>query len=170
MIISTIGNKPPDHDASAQIDAADLVVRISKMDYLDTGWIGRRTDELYLEPNLLWWRFPAANRRLNLFPAIPAIRIRESWWLKRGHQLLNEGIVMRQQVQVIPADVEAQLPGCTTFAMATYDLHRRFPDATLMATGADFGEARLNYFGRHTQGGEIPFLDGLIDQGILLPI
>lgn len=167
MIICIVGNKRPEQDVSAQVDAADTVVRISKMDWLDTGLIGRRTDALYLEPNYVWWQYPAQVRRLEMLRDIPTIHIRASWWRRVGDDLLDGGIVQSGQVQVIPAGVESGLPGCTTLAMAVYDVHRRLPDARILLAGADVGEERRRVFWLHTRGGEIEYLDGLIQAGVL---
>lgn len=167
MIICIVGNKRPDRDVSAQVDAADLVVRVSKMDHLDTGLIGRRTDVLYLEPNWVWWRYPAQARRLEMLRDIPAIYIRASWWRRVGWMLQRDGLVRLQQVRVMPEDVEARLPGCTTLAMAVCDVHRRLPDAHILLAGADVGQERRRVFWAHLGGGEIEFLDGLILDGVL---
>lgn len=162
MIVCIVGNKVPDEDVSVSVDSADIVVRISKMDYLDTGLVGSRTDRLYLEPNYVWQRYSGAIRRLPLLRVIPSIYIRSSWWRRVGALLLGAGIVRVDQVQVIDPDVEAALPGCTTLAMAVYDVHRRMPDAHLLLAGADVGATRQQVFWGHVQGGEIQFLDSLI--------
>lgn len=167
MTICIVGNKRPDQDVSAQVDAADTVIRVSKMDHLDTGLIGRRTDALYLEPNYVWWHYSAQVRRTEMLRDIPAIYIRASWWRRVGDDLLDGGIVRRDQVQVIPADVESGLPGCTTLAMAVYDVHRRLPDARILLAGADVGVERHRVFWAHVAGGEIEFMDGLIKDGVL---
>lgn len=170
MIISIVGNKPPDHDASARIESADTVVRISKMNWLDSGLEGHRTDVLYLEPNMIWWFYSPQQRRQSLLCSIPEVHIRNSWWKRVGQRLLDEGILTQSQVRVIPPEVEEKLPGCTTFGMAVYDLYRRFPHAVLLGAGADFGEERIRFFADHVLGGEVPFMDNLIDQGILIPV
>lgn len=167
MIICIAGNKRPDHDITAQVDAADVVIRVSKMDWLDTGLIGQRTDVLYLEPNYVWQSYSAELRRLDTLRSIPTIYIRHSWWQKVGHQLLEDGVLRADQVQVIPPDVEAALLGCTTLAMAVYDVHRRMPDAHLLLAGADVGDERQQVFWAHCRGGEIQFLDSLIQDGVM---
>lgn len=170
MIISIVGNKKPDHHAGLQIEAADAVVRVSKMNWLDSGLVGRRTDMLYLEPNVFWWRYSEEQRRLSLLSCIPEVHIRASWWGRVGQRLFDEGVLKSNQVHVIPSEVEGCLPGCTTFGMAVYDLHRRYPHATLLATGADFGQERVRIFRGHVHGGEVPFMDDLINRSILIPI
>ncbi|WP_418384186.1 hypothetical protein [Akkermansia sp.] len=170
MIISIVGNKPPNYDASVRIESADTVVRISKMNWLDSGLAGHRTDVLYLEPNIFWWFYSPQSRRQSQLCSIPEVHIRNSWWERVGQRLLDEGILTRGQVHVIPSDAEKKLPGCTTFGMAVYDLHRRFPHAVLLGAGSDFGEKRARFFTKHVHGGEVPFMDKLIEQGILVPI
>lgn len=170
MNISIVGNKHITHDCSALIEEADIVVRISKMDNLDSGFVGSRTDELYLEPNGVWWTYRPDVRRLDLLKTIPAVYIRHSWWRRAGEKLLSEGILHPQQVHVIPPDVAGVLPCCTTFAMAVYDVHRRFPDAVILGAGADFGKKRDRIFTYHASSGESTYMDGLIKQGIIVAI
>lgn len=127
MNIAIVGNKHIAHDCSARIDVADMVVRISKMDHLDSGLVGTRTDALYLEPNCVWWGYPPERRRLDMLNTIPSIYIRNSWWRRTGEKLISQGILRWDQVHVIPPEVENGLKDCTTFAMAVYDVHRRLP-------------------------------------------
>lgn len=171
MNIAIVGNKRVTENVSRQVDAADVVIRISKMNHLDSGLVGVRTDELYLEPNAVWWVYSKEARRLDLVRDIPHVYIRESWWLRNGGRLFDEGILRADgQVHVIPAEVEDGLKGCTTFAMAVYDVHLRFPEAIILAAGADFGQERDRVFAFHAASGENSYMEGLIKAGVLVPI
>lgn len=163
MNIAIVGNKPPDHDCSELIDSADLVVRISKMDHLDSGMIGKRTDVLYLEPNHFWWSFSRVVRRLPLLRIIPQVYIRESKWAMSGEDLLETGILTPAQVYIIPEPFE----GCTTLALAVHSIHVRYPSAKLRLACADVGEARRRLFGAHVMGGEVEYMETLIKSGVM---
>jgi hypothetical protein len=49
--LAIVGNSPPKKNYSEEIDSADFVVRFSKMDHLDNGLVGTRTDLLIINPN-----------------------------------------------------------------------------------------------------------------------
>ena len=170
MNIAIVGNKHIAHDCSARIDVADMVVRISKMDHLDSGLVGTRTDALYLEPNCVWWGYPPERRRLDMLNTIPSIYIRNSWWRRTGEKLISQGILRWDQVHVIPPEVENGLKDCTTFAMAVYDVHRRLPEAVILGAGGDFGKERDRVFPYHAHSGESSYMDSLVKRGVLFPI
>ena len=167
MEICIVGNKKPSQDFTQEIDSADRVVRVSKMDYLDTGLIGSRTDELYLEPNMVWHSYSPEVRKLPLLSQIPLIHIRESWWNQVGEHLLKQKWINKDRVKIIPKSRELVMPGCTTLAIAVYDISLRFPEAKLLLTGADIGEERRKIFWIHVSGGEVEFLNRLISEGKL---
>jgi hypothetical protein len=51
MNIAIVGNSRPQRNYSSEIDSCDLVIRFSKLNFLESGMIGKKTNHIYINAN-----------------------------------------------------------------------------------------------------------------------
>ncbi|MEG1542968.1 MAG: hypothetical protein RR382_00390 [Tannerellaceae bacterium] len=93
--VLVVGNQPPTpgRDLSEFIDAYDVVVRVSKCDYIDSGLIGTKTDIVYLEPNVCWAMNTHQQRHRDILSSCKDVRVKRSWYNRALDRLTAEGYV-----------------------------------------------------------------------------
>lgn len=162
MRICVVSNRPPVADWSAEIDAADLVVRVSKCDHLDTGLVGTRTDVVILEPNELWLSFPASRRRMDMMRQVRVLA-RPHWWpywaapRHRSRFDLPRELPKAKPLDDLPAEVLLQF---STQAVAVAWTRMEWPEADLLLVGFAAGPEYERYLRgtRWYPGGEREWL------------
>lgn len=56
--VAVVGNKTPDSDLSAEIDACDVVIRFNHFYNYESGLVGKRVDVLFITPSSAWLNLP----------------------------------------------------------------------------------------------------------------
>lgn len=142
--IAIVSNRPPINDRSKEIDACDLVIRVSKCDHYDTGLVGSRVDSIVLEPNMLWYTFSPEKKHTNLLARVP-VYIRPFWdtfWKDKIHKRLLDINKMCPDLHVIDDPKIAH--ACNSFstqALAVAWAAINYPEAHLWLYGLQTDES-----------------------------
>jgi hypothetical protein len=165
MKICVVSNRPPARNLSGEIDGADLVVRVSKCDHLDTGLCGQRTDVVVLEPNELWATFTAEKRRMELLRRCRVL-IRPWWfdyWKYEPHRRRFDLAAELPHAEPLPAALAIEHRNLTTQANAAAWAQTAHPEAGLVLAGFDPGVAYAAYLQgtRYPPMAEQAFISGI---------
>lgn len=148
--IALVGNCPaaylPD-DYTREIEAMDLVVRISKMCNIESGKVGKRTDVLFLEPNPMFHRVASDEKKMSI-RQVPTIFVRKDHAKGWG----GTAYVLGEDTM--------KSHGHTTLAAALYHLRRMYKNAIIHLYGSDTGEARRKNVlkGLHAKSDEVELM------------
>ncbi len=169
MTICVVSNK---RDVARQysdfVDSCDRVMRISKMDNLDTGLTGRRTDLLLVSLHPAYFAFSRANRHVDLFKKVPRIAFFPDLDGMARKFAAEEGL---ENWELLPDEVFQQSRGMTACGTGVRWARYLFPDARIYFLGdVDAWKRTPSNGGGHACEAENAYLQQLIREGILVPI
>lgn len=167
-MIVVVGNRDKNPDRSAEIDSADLVVRVNKLCNLGTGNTGKRTDWVVIRSVPLYWAFSPRRRHWDAVQKASKIWLMP--WLSNDYHykqyLTNfEGLPWEN----IPDSVAKDYRYMTTTGIAVRMVEVMFPYQQIGLAGGDIGEEwiRTRTTAVHTEG-EARYYDKLIKEGKLI--
>lgn len=168
MKVAVVSNKRDiKNDYSKFIDSCDVVIRVSKMDNIDSGKTGSKTDIVVLVVNDCYMTFTPEQRHLELLKQVPKV------YLVGGHQEMNiqsKVYARKHKLNWEMFPYQKENPHFTTFASAVYLAVKNFPDAEIYFLGDVSVALRTDNAHWHRPSQEEQMFRVLIEQGKLKPI
>lgn len=153
-------------DYSRFVDSCDVVMRISKMDNLDTGLTGKRTDVVLVSCFWGYLEFTREARHVDELKRVPEIYFVNDTRFDTERFVRREGI---QNWRYLPDLVHLNTPFYTTLSKGIALADYLYPDDVIYYLGDCRAEARA-FPGSHPFGKENQYLRRLIDSGRVVPI
>lgn len=153
---------------SAFVDLCDKVMRISKMDNINSGLVGSRTDLVLVSLHPAYFKFSRANRHVDLLKLVPHVYFFPDLPRVAEQFTSEEGI---EHWEFLPSGIHGKVCGFTTCGAGIYWVRHLYPDARLYFLGdVDAWQRTPSGGGGHTCSAENAFLDSLVREGRLIPI
>lgn len=169
MTITLISNK---HHLTRQytpfVDSCDKVMRINKMENLDTGLAGTRTDMALVSLHQGYFNFSRPNRHAELLNSIPELYFfPDAPWMAVNYAF-GEGI---EKWEALPQWMHVKVRKLTACGAGIVLARHLYPEATIYFLGDTNAWQRTPSFGGgHTCNAENAMIAELTRQGALIPI
>lgn len=169
MNIALVSNK---HHLTRQytpfVDSCDKVMRINKMDNLDTGLTGTRTDMALVSLHQGYFNFSRLNRHADLLHVIPELYFfPDAPWMTTNYTS-SEGI---KQWENLPRWMHVRVRKLTACGAGIFLVRHLYPDATIYFLGdVNAWQRTPSFGGGHSCHAENAMITLLQKQGILVPI
>lgn len=148
------------------VDSCDVVMRISKMDNLDTGLTGKRTDVALVSCFHRYFEFSREARHVDELKSVPEVYFLNEYKKESRAFVAKEGLT---GWRFMPGPVSLATPYFTTLSKGVALADHLFPDALLYFLGDCEGELRAPP-GTHPFARENLFIRDLIARGRLVPM
>ncbi len=133
MNVCIISNKQNlEHNYSRFIDSCEKVMRISKMDNLDSGQAGTKTDIAFVSVCSAYFWHSRQKRHVDVLKTVPEIYFNNEDWNRTLQFVKNEQI---ENWQFIPKEISAMTCNFTTVGKAIPLASSLYPDAQLYYLG-----------------------------------
>lgn len=152
---------------SAFVDSCDQVMRVSKMDNLNSGLAGTRTDILLISCFPGYLAFSPAERHMDMLPEIPEIYFNNEELEYSNEFACREGL---KNWKFMPGAVHRSTPNFTTLSKALCLADYLFPDAQLYYLGDTDMNVRAPGIPKHHAPVENAYIQSLIAHGRVIPI
>lgn len=156
-----------DRDYSAFIDSCDVVIRVSKMDNLDLGLTGSRTDMVLISCWEMYMTFSRKERHVEALKQVPLIYFSLDEKRFAEHYAETEGF---KRWKFIPDSIQRDTNHFTTTGKAMALAVAFFPDAELYYLGDMDSSVRTGGQNQHTRSGDDAFFRRLVESGRMIPI
>lgn len=152
---------------SAFVDSCDKIMRVNKMDNLNSGLAGTRTDILLISCFYGYLAFSPAERHMDMLPEIPEIYFNNEELGCSNEFACREGL---KNWKFMPGAVHRSTPNFTTLSKALCLADYLFPDAQLYYLGDTDMNLRASGSPKHHASVENAYIQSLIDHGRIIPI
>lgn len=154
-------------DYSVFVDHCDVVIRVNKMENLDDGLTGKKTDVAVVAACQPYLSYTRAQRKVDVLKQVPLIFLHpdpyESLDKFCSEEDINNGIT-------IPYDWQIATPYYTTLGKAIYIAEHTFPTAKLFFLGDTSMALRTCNINYHRHSTEQQYINTLISSGKLISI
>lgn len=170
MNIAIISNiRKVEHNYSPFIDSCDKILRINKMDNIESGLSGNRTDILLVSVWYGYLRFSHQARKMDILKTVPEIYF-NSEQINAGKEFAEkEGL---ENWKFLPREVHSSTWCFTTLGKGVRLMDFLYPSATLYYLGDIDSKARTPRDPKHAgvRNKENGYMMSLIEAGRLVPI
>lgn len=167
MKVVVISNKPPKdikNNYSDFIDSCDVVIRVSKMENIDCGKTGSKTDVAIVMLNSLYLTFSKEERHVEVLKKTPIVRFIDDFkfWTRLHVDFYAKKLGLKNWGYWKRTDI---LKDFTTYTMAVYYAVENYPDAEIWIFGEPDAAMRTNNAHFHNLRGDDEYLLGLLESG-----
>lgn len=170
MNICIVSNKRDfEQDYSAFVDSCDVVIRISKMDNIDSGCTGSKTDMVLVSVWDGYLNHSREDRHMDLLKKVETIYFNNEEIKASEEFAEEEGLT---NCSFMPQQVHDDTWCFTTTGKAIYLARHLFPDAQLYYLGDIDSMVRTGNSPKHKKSYEKEdgFIRGLVSEGVLIPL
>lgn len=152
---------------SAFVDSCDKVIRVSKMDNLDSGLAGVKTDIVLISCFAAYLAFSPEERHVELLRRVPEIYFNNEELGYSNEFACQEGL---ENWKFMPGAVHRSTGNFTTLSKALCLADYLFPQAQLYYLGDTDMALRAAGSSKHHAPRENAYMQSLIDSGRVIPI
>lgn len=154
-------------DYSAFVDSCDKVMRVSKMDNLNSGLAGKRTDMVLVSCFPGYLAFSPKERHMEVLRGVPEIYFNNEELGWANELACSEGL---ENWKFLPGEVHRSTGNFTTLSKALCLADYLFPEAQLYYLGDTDMNLRAGGNPKHHAPTENAYMQSLIDSGRVIPI
>lgn len=152
---------------SSFVDSCDKVMRISKMDNLNSGLAGKRTDIVLVSCFAGYLAFSPEERHMEILRGVPEIYFNNEELGYSNEFACREGL---ENWKFMPGEVHRSTGNFTTLSKALCLADYLFPEAQLYYLGDTDMNLRAAGSSKHHAPTENAYMQSLIDSGRVIPI
>lgn len=152
---------------SSFVDSCDKVIRISKMDNLNSGLAGKRTDIVLVSCFPGYLAFSPKERHMEILRGVPEIYFNNEELGYSNEFACREGL---ENWKFMPGEVHRSTGNFTTLSKALCLADYLFPEAQLYYLGDTDMNLRAAGSSKHHAPTENAYMQSLIDSGRVIPI
>lgn len=155
------------HDYSSFVDSCDIVIRVSKMDNLDSGFTGSKTDIAVVSVWDAYLRYSREARHMDHLKTVPKI------YFNNEEKKLSEKFASSESLknwEFLPQCVHDSTTNYTTLSKALCLADYLFPNDSLYYLGDIQAEFRAPETSKHPYEKENLYIQKLINRKRLIPI
>lgn len=152
---------------SAFVDSCDKVIRVSKMDNLNSGLAGVKTDIVLISCCAIYLAFSPGERHMEVLRGVPEIYFNNEELDSSNEFACREGL---ENWKFMPGAVHRSTGNFTTLSKALCLADYLFPEAQLYYLGDTDMNLRATGSWKHHAPTENAYMQSLIDSGRVIPI